>query len=101
MADKKKSQNSKSTSKEKTKNSHKKSNRSINNLKRPLTPYFLFCNKTRQEHQKKGEIKRLTAKELGNTILFGVIINSFKTYIIQKIENFDLSFFKWYSLAIY
>ena len=34
-------------------------------LKRPQTPYFLFCSKKREELKKAGNDKRLTAKELG------------------------------------
>ena len=50
----------KSKSKEKIKKSSSK-----NNLKRPMTPYFLFCSKKREEQAKSGDGKRLTAKELG------------------------------------
>ena len=34
-------------------------------LKRPQTPYFLFCSKKREELKKAGNEKRLTAKQLG------------------------------------
>ena len=50
----------KSKSKEKIKKSSSK-----NSLKRPMTPYFLFCSKKREEQAKSGDGKRLTAKELG------------------------------------
>ena len=66
MADEeKKTKKSTSKSKGKSKKSTKKSKKSDNDLKRPQTPYFLFCSKQREELKKKGEDKKLTAKELG------------------------------------
>ena len=56
---------SSSKSKGKTKKSTKKSQKSDTGLKRPQTPYFLFCSKQREELKKKGDDKKLTAKELG------------------------------------
>ena len=45
-------------SKEKSKKSAKKSKKSDNGLKRPTTPYFLFCQEQRDELKKKGEEKK-------------------------------------------
>ena len=42
---------------------HKKTD---DDLISPQTPYFLFCSKQREELRKKGNDKKLTAKELGN-----------------------------------
>ena len=61
----KKSKKSTSKSKGKSKKTVKKSQKSDNGLKRPATPYFLFCSKQREELKKKGDEKKLTAKELG------------------------------------
>ena len=66
MADEKKSKKSQSKSKGKTKKGGRKGKKSIDNLKRPQTPYFLFCSKQRDELKKKGDDKKLTAKELGD-----------------------------------
>ena len=66
MADEKKSKKSLSKSKSKSKKSTKKSKKSKDGLKRPQTPYFLFCSKQREELKKKGDNRRLTAKELGS-----------------------------------
>ena len=63
--DDKKTKKATSKSKEKSKKSVKKSKKSDNGLKRPTTPYFLFCQEQRDELKKKGEEKKLTAKELG------------------------------------
>ena len=66
MADEeKKSKKSTSKSKGKSKKSTKKSQKSNNGLKRPLSAYMLFCSKQREELKKKGDDKKLTAKELG------------------------------------
>ena len=66
MADEeKKSKKSTSKSKGKSKKSTKKSQKSSNGLKRPLSAYMLFCSKQREELKKKGDDKKLTAKELG------------------------------------
>ena len=53
MADEKKSKKSKSKSKSKPKRSGKKSKKSDNGIKRPQTPYFLFCQDKREELKKK------------------------------------------------
>ena len=57
-------QNNAGRDKSKSKEKIKKTS-SRNNLKRPMTPYFLFCSKKREEHAKSGDGKKLTAKELG------------------------------------
>ena len=44
---------------------NKNKQKNENGLKRPTTPYFLFCQEQRDELKKKGEEKKLTAKELG------------------------------------
>ena len=44
---------------------NKRANRVNMNIRRPLTPYFLFCQDKRAEHVKNGEDKKLTAIELG------------------------------------
>jgi uncharacterized protein YaaW (UPF0174 family) len=70
MADEKKSKKpaskSKSKSKDKSKKGSRKSKKSSNGLKRPQTPYFLFCSKAREEHKKKGNETKLNAKQLGD-----------------------------------
>ena len=66
MADEKKQKKkSQSKSKEKSKKSTKKSKKATKGLKRPQTAYFLFCSKARADLKKKGEDRKLTAKELG------------------------------------
>ena len=55
--DDKKSKKSSSKSKDKTKKSTKKSQKKDNGLKRPTTPYFLFCSKQREELKKKEKTK--------------------------------------------
>ena len=66
MADEKKSKKSQSKSKSKSKKSSKKSKKSDNGIKRPQTAYFLFCQDKREELQKKGDDRKLNAKELGS-----------------------------------
>ena len=61
----KKPKKSTSKSKGKSKKSQKKSKKSDNGLKRPQTPYFLFCQKQREDLKKAGDERKLTAKELG------------------------------------
>ena len=36
-----------------------------NKISRPQTPYFLFCSKVREDLKKKGDNKKMTAKQLG------------------------------------
>ena len=43
-------------------NNKKKIHKKIN---RPQTPYFLFCSKVREDLKKKGDNKKMTAKQLG------------------------------------
>lgn len=43
---------------------NKRANRVNMNIRRPLTPYFLFCQDKRTEHVKNGKGKKLTAIEL-------------------------------------
>ena len=42
----------------------KKDEKTLEPIKRPLTPYFLFCKYKREELRKKG-IEKISAKELG------------------------------------
>ena len=35
-------------------------------MKKPKSPYFLFCDKQMEEIKNKGDNKKLTAKELGD-----------------------------------
>ena len=65
MADEKKSKKTKSKSKEKSKKSSRKTKKSSDDLKKPATPYFLFCSKCREDLKKSGDDRKLTAKELG------------------------------------
>ena len=66
MDDNKKSINTKSKSKSKSIKINKSSQKLKNKgLKRPQTPYFLFCSKTREDLKKIGNDKKLTSKELG------------------------------------
>ena len=65
MADAKKSKKSASKSKGKSKKGSRKSKKSNDDLKRPQTPYFLFCSKQREELKKRGDDRKLSAKELG------------------------------------
>ena len=51
----KKPKKSTSKSKGKSKKSQKKSKKSDNGLKRPQTPYFLFCQKQREDLKKAGD----------------------------------------------
>ena len=82
--DDKKSKKSSSKSKDKTKKSTKKSQKKDNGLKRPTTPYFLFCSKQREELKKKGEDKKLTAKELG--AMWQKLSDTKKKPFIEKYE---------------
>ena len=67
MADEKKQKKkSQSKSKEKSKKNTKKSKKATKGLKRPQTAYFLFCSKARADLKKKGDDRKLTAKELGD-----------------------------------
>ena len=49
----------------KTEKPIKKSQIYATGLKRPITPYFLFCSKQRTDIKKIGADKKLTAKQLG------------------------------------
>ena len=82
--DDKKSKKSSSKSKDKTKKSTKKSQKKDNGLKRPTTTYFLFCSKQREELKKKGEDKKLTAKELG--AMWQKLSDTKKKPFIEKYE---------------
>ena len=82
--DDKKSKKSSSKSKGKTKKSTKKSQKKDNGLKRPTTAYFLFCSKQREELKKKGEDKKLTAKELG--AMWQKLSDTKKKPFIEKYE---------------
>ena len=55
----------KSKSKGKLKKISRKTKKLISNLKKPKTPYFVFCQKVREEQKKQNENKKLSAKELG------------------------------------
>ena len=65
MADEKKSKKSVSKSKGKSKKGSRKTKKYKDDVKRPQTPYFLFCSKQREDLKKKGDDRKLTVKELG------------------------------------
>ena len=45
-------------------NGRKKSK--LNDLKKPMSPFFLFCTKTRNDLRDKGDDTKITAKQLGD-----------------------------------
>ena len=69
------------------------------NVRRPLTPYFLFCQDQRAENVKNGDGKKLTAIELGkkwrnlspdkNNFYVNKYLNSKKAYdaLIKRINE--------------
>ena len=100
MADESKSKKSekklKSKSKDKSKKSLKKRNKLIDNLKRPQTAYFLFCSKTREEYKKRGDDKKLTAKELGE--MWRNLPDSQKKPFKDKFEEAESRYSKYYDV---
>ena len=63
----------------------RQNNISKNELKRPQTPFFLFCSKKREEESKKENGKRLKAKELAK--MWKELPNTKKKPFIDKYEK--------------
>lgn len=75
----------KESSKTPNKSNKKKKNKNEMTLK-PITPFFLFCSKYREEQKKINKDKKLSAKELG-IIWKGLSIEEKKLYFEKYKEK--------------